>query len=400
MAEPRFFLLLLGLAWLLFFGLALVSRRTRFPTVLLLMVAGALVGKMVGEMESLHWLSQVGIVFLFFLLGLDFPLKRVGQVSRKIWPAGLLDVGLNLGGAVGLVLALGHPPKLAFLLGVVAYATSSAITIQMLEEAKRLTYPEAEFMLALLIFEDLIGPFMVSLLAALLAASSATSWSWLTLLFKLAFLTGAATLIGGAVFRKLRGFMERYLETDLMPLLVAGVAVGYAGLSTALGLSEVLGAFLAGIMVAEVLSSNRLEHTLQPVKSLTLPFFFFSFGTMVTFEADIKPLLPLLGSLVLWSLAAKALVGFYGGRSYGLSRRAALRAALSLGPRGEFSAIAAALALPPWPAFVAAYIICTTVAGAWLFYRAPVWAKRFFSSPSRPAGTSQGPSNNRSGLVL
>lgn len=385
MPESWPFLLAGGATLVLFFALAFASRKLKLPSVLGFIILGiALAGWLGKDGATLHYLAEIGIVLLFFILGLQFPLQRMKDVSVRVWPAGLLDLVLNLG--VGLLIALlfGLNLVTAILIGAVAYATSSSITLKMLEEKKRLASPEAEFILALLIFEDLVAPVLVSFLAGVYSGAEISFLNVGVLLVKILAVTGGAILIALYGFRRLSAFVERYLEADFMPLLTIGIAFAYAGLAVWLGLSEVLGAFLAGVMLSETGRSKELEHLIVPVRHVTLPFFFFWFGTTISLAESI-PMAELLAVLTVWSLVAKVLVGFYGGRIYGLSPRASVRAGLSLGQRGEFSAIIAALAPPQLRAFSGIYILFTAFAGIYMFNKAPKWAKwvndRYFCRP-------------------
>ncbi|ACA59374.1 cation:proton antiporter [Candidatus Desulforudis audaxviator] len=385
MPESWPFLLVGGITLFLFFILGFASRKLKLPSVLGFILLGiALAGWLGKSGEALHYIAEIGIVLLFFILGLEFPLQRMRDISIRIWPAGLLDVVLNLG--VGLLIALlfGLNLVTAILIGAVVYASSSSITLKMLEEKKRLASPEAEFILALLIFEDLVAPVLVSFLAGVYTGAEISFPSLGFLLVKILAITGGAILIALYGFRKLSVFVERYLEADFMPLFTIGIAFAYAGLAMWLGLSEVLGAFLAGVMLSETGRSKELEHLVMPVRNITLPFFFFWFGTTISLAEGI-PMAGLLAVLAVWSLIAKVLVGFYGGKIYGLSPRASVRAGLSLGQRGEFSAIIATLAPPQLRAFCGIYILITAFAGIYMFNKAPKWARwvndRFFCKP-------------------
>jgi CPA2 family monovalent cation:H+ antiporter-2 len=388
MPESWPFLLAGGITLILFFALGFASRKLKLPSVLGFILLGIALAGWLGENgATLHYLAEIGIVLLFFILGLQFPLQRMKDVSIRVWPAGLLDVVLNLG--VGLLIALlfGLNLVTALLIGAVAYATSSSITLKMLEEKKRLASPEAEFILALLIFEDLVAPVLVSFLAGVYSGAEISFLNMGVLLVKILVTTGGAILIALYGFRRLSAFVERYLEADFMPLFTIGITFAYAGLAVWLGLSEVLGAFLAGVMLSETGRSKELEHLVVPVRHVTLPFFFFWFGTTISLAESI-PMAELLAVLTVWSLVAKVLVGFYGGKIYGLSPRASVRAGLSLGQRGEFSAIIAALAPPQLRAFSGVYILFTAFAGIYMFSKAPKWARwvndRFFAGKPGP----------------
>ncbi len=368
------FLLFAGLILCTFFLVSFTSQKFRLPSVLLYIILGVAVSSFFHDIEAIHTVAEIGIVLLFFILGLEFPLARMVSISKKIWPAGLLDVLLNMGGAMLIGVVFGLSFISAFIIGSVAYATSSSISAKMLEEKKRLANPEAEFILALLIFEDLVAPVLVSFIAGTNAGQSLSPMFMGTLLLKILLLVFGAIAIGIYGFKRLNQFVSRYIQHDFMPLLAVGVALAYAGLAISMGLSEILGAFLAGVMLSETGRSTELEHLILPIRDLTLPFFFFWFGTTIYFGEGVS-YVPMMGVLVIWAVAGKILTAYAGGRMFGLSPRVSIRAGFSMVQRGEFSAIIASMALPQLRVFSGIYIVLTAFIGVYLFGRAPAAAK-------------------------
>lgn len=367
------FLLFAGLILCGFFIVSFTSQKFRLPSVLAYIVLGAAVSSFFHDIKAIHTVAEVGIVLLFFILGLEFPLARMVGISKKIWPAGLLDVLLNLGGgiAIALIFGLGFIP--AFIIGSVAYATSSSISAKMLEENKRLANPEAEFILALLIFEDLVAPVLVSFIVGMRDGEALSPAFMCVLMLKIILLVIGAIVMGHYGFKRLNQFVSKYIQQDFMPLLAVGVALAYAGLAVSLGLSEILGAFLAGVMLSETGRSSELEHLILPVRDLTLPFFFFWFGTTIYFGEGV-PFIPMMVVLVVWAVVGKILSAYVGSRLFGLSPKVSCRAGFSMVQRGEFSAIIASLALPQLRIFSGIYIVITAFIGVYLFGRAPAIA--------------------------
>ncbi|MGM0428157.1 MAG: cation:proton antiporter [Thermodesulfobacteriota bacterium] len=364
------FLLLAGLVLFSFFAVSFASQKFRLPSVLIYIILGASVSSLFLESEWIHIAAEIGIVLLFFILGLDFPLARMIAIFKKIWPAGFLDVGLNLGGAMGIALLFGLDPLSAFIVGSIAYATSSSISAKMLDEKKRLANPETEFILALLIFEDLVAPILVSFIATVHGGDTVSPGFMGILGFKIILMTAGAILMGHYGFRRLNNFIARYIESDFMPLFAVGLALGYAGLAVALGLSEILGAFLAGVMLSEAGRSSEIEHLLLPVRDLALPFFFFWFGTTIHFGEGL-PFIGMMVALVFLAVAGKIVTAYFGSRWFGLSPKVSVRAGFSMVHRGEFSAIIASLASPQLRIFSGAYILITAFIGVYLLGRAP-----------------------------
>ncbi|MFO8089510.1 MAG: cation:proton antiporter, partial [Desulfatiglandaceae bacterium] len=307
--ESLPFLLLAGSVLIVFFGICYASFMARIPAVLTYIALGVLVAGLIGDNPHIHTIAEVGIVFLFFIVGMEFPMARMMEIGRRIWPAGILDVVLNLGVVAVAALLIGLDPLTAFIIGSVAYATSSSISVKLLEDQKRLANPEAEFILALLIFEDLVAPVLVSVLAGIKGSGAVEPVFLLILFLKISLLMAGAILIGYFGFRRLGPFIARHLERDFMPLMAAGIALGYAGLALALGLSEILGAFLAGMMLSETGRSQDVEHLFLPIRDVTLPFFFFWFGTTIKLGEGV-PLLGFLVFCVFWAVAGKIITGY------------------------------------------------------------------------------------------
>ncbi len=374
--ESLPFLLLAGAVLSVFFGAGYASFLARIPAVLAYIALGVLTSCLIGDTHLIHTAAEIGIVFLFFIVGLEFPLARMVDVGRRVWAAGILDVVLNLAVVAAAAMWLGLDPMAALVIGSVAYATSSSISVKLLEEQKRLANPEAEFILALLIFEDLVAPVLVSFLAAARASGAVGPVFLAILLVKIIVLIAGAVLIGHFGFKRLGTFVARHIERDFMPLMTAGIALGYAGIALALGLSEILGAFLAGVMLSETGRASDLENLFLPLRDVTLPFFFFWFGTTVHLGQGV-PFLPILLFCVVWAVAGKILAGYAGGRMFGLSPKVAARAGFCLVARGEFSAIIASLAAPQLRVWSGVYVMVTAVLGVLLFQKAPALATRF-----------------------
>jgi monovalent cation:H+ antiporter-2, CPA2 family len=368
-------LLTAGFMLVCFFALNFLSYKTSFPAVPAFIVFGILAGGYFTATDKvLTYVAEIGIVLLFFLLGLEFPLEKMLDISKRVWRAGLLDVFLNMGVGMAIARFFGLGWLEAAIIGAVAYASSSSITIKLLEDKKRLAAPEAEFILALLIFEDLVAPLLVSILASIALGAALSAQGLGLLAFKTFILIGGGILIGLFGFRKIGGFVEQYYEEEFMPLFAVGIALAYAGLALILGLSEVLGAFIAGMMLSETGRSQELDRLVLPVRNLFLPFFFFWFGTTIEFGANF-PMPYLLLALLFWAVAGKLLVGYFGGRAYGMSPLASLRAGFSLGQRGEFSVIIAALAATTIRTFSGIYILATAFIGMFMFHHAGQWSK-------------------------
>lgn len=363
-----------GLVLLLLFASGYVAEKLRIPSLLAYLLLGVALSGKIGHAEALYNLAEIGVVLLFLLLGLEFPPSRTLAVARRIWPAGLLDVVLNLVGAALLAFLLGFDLLMAALLGATVYATGSSITVRLLEERQRMANPEAEFILGLLVFEDLVAPLLVALFAGITGEQKLTFSMATRLLGRIFFLTAGAFLVGHFVLPRLRSLVDKYQGKDIIALLGLGVAVSCSGLALYLELSPVLGAFLGGMMLAEINRVEEFDRMLFPIREVTLPFFFLWFGSQVYLDKGIPYAFALI-LLLCWSAMGKVLTGYWGGKMYGLSPRVSLRAGFSLIARGEFSAVLASLGPEVMRLFGGVYVILSVILGVMFFQKAPSLAR-------------------------
>ncbi|MDY0405253.1 cation:proton antiporter [Virgibacillus sp. 179-BFC.A HS] len=352
------------------FVLGYVSLKTKFPNVILYILFGTALAKFLSENAILDLMGEIAIVLLFFLMGLEFNTKRLGSIAKKIWSSGLLDIVLNLGVTALITVLFGLNWYNAFLIGGIVFATSSSITAKLLNEKGRMANAETEFILGVMIFEDLVAPIFVAILIALGSGTAFTGTDLLLLIAKILGLAVAAIILGKTVFKKFEDLLIKLEDEDIRIALLVGIATLFGGLAIYLGLSEVLGAFLAGVMLAEIGKVERIQTSISPIQDLLLPLFFVSFGTTIDLVHGV-PYAGLLVTLVVWSIVAKVLVGIIGGRWYGLTKRVSLRAGLSICARGEFSVVIAALAAANIKVFSGIYVIIAAFIGMLLFNYAP-----------------------------
>lgn len=374
-----------GILLLSLYLAATFGAKYRVPGIILYILVGIAAGLWLHDSHLLHAAGEMGIVLLFFLLGLEFSYDRLKPIGRKIWRAGTLNLALNLGGTVLIAFGFGLELVHALILGGVVFATSSTVTAKLLQSNKRMANAESEFMLALLIFEDLAAPLFIALLIGLVEGQELTTVSFLLVFAKVAALAVGAVVIGKYLFAKLHDYFERIFSEDYYIVLTVGMALAYGGLAVYLGLSEVLGAFLAGMMLSEVRRTEEIESKVLPVRDLLLPLFFVYFGTTVTLGEGV-PYVGLLIAILVWSIAAKIAAGYWGGILYGISKKASLRAGLSLTTRGEFSVVIASLAAGSVKLLASLFILISVVFGIVLFQAAPWITRKVFAKKVKTQG--------------
>lgn len=358
-------IVLLGLALTLISVLSLLIERLFFPSILAFIAIGVGVGFFWDGNEVFKVAGEIGIILLFFLLGLKFPLRELWKRMRKVWKAGILDIILSFGVSFGIALAFGLDFPRAFLIGAVLYATSSSISAKLLERHSEKHEDIKEFVLALLIFEDIFAPLLLTV-APFIIQEEPVAMSDIGKVFAGFLIFGVLLFIGSSFVSKQQKFSKHLLRQDDASIGLIGLILFFAGIGMVFGLSEILGAFIAGIMLADIHDVRPLKRLTVPVRDLFLPIFFISFGISINLEKGVI-VNALFFVLIVWGVLSKWIVGRVGGRIYGLTRVQANEAGFSLAPRGEFSILFTALSNGPINLFVGLYIFVSAIVGIILF---------------------------------
>jgi CPA2 family monovalent cation:H+ antiporter-2 len=282
-------------------------------------------------------LAEFGVVFLLFAIGLELSLERLWTMRRLVFGLGGLQVLICTGAISGLALFLGQEPVAAALLGAALALSSTAIVMPLLAEQKRQFSGPGRATFSVLLLQDLaVAPILVTIV--FLGGHEGETFSPKLLL---AFAPAALGLLGLVVLGRLilRPMMRSVAKADSEELFVAAsllVVLG-AGLVAALtGLSMALGAFIAGLLLAETEYRKEVEKTVEPFKGLLLGLFFVSIGLALDLSLlAAKPVL--IVGLMSGLMVLNGGIIFGLGRLFGLAGRAALETALLLAAGGEFA---------------------------------------------------------------
>ncbi len=321
----------------------LVFLRFRQSVVPAFILLGVALRREHFDAELVDAVALIGVVLLLFSIGLEFSLGALVRNRHRITRTGTIDllVCLPLGIVAGL--AVGDGWVGALLLGGAFYVTSSAIVAKSVIELRRAADPETEIALGILVFEDLFIALYLAVLSGAILASEPSLGAAAAGVAKALLFLGVLVLI--AV--RARPFLERAfsVESDeLFVLLAGGLVLLTAWAALAAGLSEAIGAFVAGLALAETRQRERAERLFAPLQNVFAALFFFGFGLSIDPRTFGDVWLPAL-ALALLGVVAKLTAGWIAGRREGLGRRGALALGLMLTPRGEFSIVLAGIAL-------------------------------------------------------
>lgn len=327
-------------------------KRLRFNPILGFLIAGVVLGPFglgalsqafpwldyvtVDNPDEIAQLAEFGVVFLLFMIGLELSWERLRLMRKLVFGLGVLQmVGCSLA-LGGIAMALGQPPVAALAIGAALALSSTAIAVPVLVERRRLHAEGGRATFSVLLFQDLaVAPILITL--AILGRGDGTfGLGDLLALGPSVVGLGAIVLFGRLALRPMMRSVakakseEMFMAACLLVIIGAGLVASLAGLSMALG------AFVAGILLAETEYRHEVEVKIEPFKGLLLSLFFVSLGIRLDLSLLVAQPGLVLG-VALGLVAVKAVMVAGLGRLVGLTTRAAIEAALTLAAGGEFA---------------------------------------------------------------
>lgn len=344
--DPHDFLRTLAIVLMVAAGTSVLFQRFRLPVVFGYLAAGMIVGPytdipLVADRAIVQSLSELGVILLMFSIGLEFRLRRVGQVATTAGIAALLETGLMFGMGALLADLLGWTPFERVVAGAMVAISSTTIIARTFADLK-VTGRVADLVFGVLIIEDLIAIVLLATLGALASGGGlGVEAVGLTLVRLGSFLVG---LLAAGLFLVPR-FMRAVIrlgrgETTLVAAM--GLAFGAALLALGFGYSVALGAFVAGSLVAESGEADKVAHLVNPVRDVFAAIFFVSVGMLL----DPSVMRAHLGTILLFTLlvvVGKTFSASVGAFLSGAGLRPSVQAGLSLAQIGEFSFLIATL---------------------------------------------------------
>jgi CPA2 family monovalent cation:H+ antiporter-2 len=290
----------------------------------------------IGNPQEVAQLAEFGVVFLLFMIGLELSWERLRLMRRYVFGLGALQVGLCMAAIAGVALAAGLPPAAAAAVGAALSLSSTAVVMPILAERKRQHSTAGRATFSVLLFQDLaVAPILITL--AMLGRGHQTFSPKLLLAFAPAVL-GVAGLVafGRLLLRPMLKSVARAKSEELFMAASLLVVIGAGLVSAMVGLSMALGAFIAGLLLAETEYRHEVEVTIEPFKGLLLGLFFLSVGIGLDLSLLAARPLTIVGT-TLGLIILNAAVVFGLARLFGLAWRSAAETALLLAAGGEFA---------------------------------------------------------------
>lgn len=330
------------------FGVAVIAvlavGRVGLPPIAGFLLAGIVVGPgamgLVSDVHQVEVLAELGVALLLFTIGLEFSLERLRHIARYVVLGGGLQVLLTVGGVVGLALALGRDWRTGVFWGFLVALSSTAIVLRALADREESTAPHGRLVIAVLIFQDLcIVPMM--LILPMLRGEGLSGEGGSALELGLTLLKAAVVVVGILVLarRIVPGLLHRVAATrrrELFLLTVLLVAMLVAAGTASLGLSVALGAFLAGVVIADTEFVHEAHAHVAPFRDALASLFFVSIGMLLDPQVLLSEARLVFGLFVVM-LLGKGALATAAGLLLRLPVRVAVVAGVALAQVGEFS---------------------------------------------------------------
>lgn len=318
-----------------------LSRRFGLGTILGYLIAGMVIGPwglgLIQRIDDTFHFAELGVVLLLFIIGLELQPTRLWVLRKSLFGLGSLQVALSALALGGIALALGLSWQASLIVGLSLSLSSTAFALQLLGEKNQLLTPYGRSAFSILLFQDLLVIPVIALMPLLSPQQNAAAET--DYLADIARSTGIILAVIAAGHYLVRPVLRQVAAAKIPELFSAAsllVVLGTAALMQAAGLSMALGAFLAGVLLADSEFRHELEASIEPFKGLLLGLFFISVGMSVDLNLVLaEPLL--IAALTLGLLAIKISVLFAIGKLIRYSSASALSLAIIISQGGEFA---------------------------------------------------------------
>lgn len=322
-------------------AVAFLCHRLRIPTVVGLIAAGVIAGPyglgLIHDTHAVEQLAEIGVIFLLFTIGLEFSIESITRVKRLFFLGGPLQVVATAVPVFLLMRAAGGSVQASILVAMLGSLSSTALILRLLQARSELTSPQGKGTMAVLIFQDVAFVPMMLSIPFLAGQTQGAPWTQVALLLlKVTGIWLVIWLVAPRLVPRMLGAIARTGSNELFLLSIGVICFAVAFGTSLLGMSLALGAFLAGLILADSEHSHRTLENVLPFRDVFSSFFFVSIGMLLDsrFVADHAVLLVSITALF---IVIKALATTLVMQAIGLPYRVAALTGLSLAQTGEFS---------------------------------------------------------------
>lgn len=331
-------LVLLGFSVVIVFLL----QRVKLPSIIGFLLTGVIIGpyglSLIKAIEQVELLSEVGIILLLFVIGMELSIKQLVSIKKTFFIGGLFQVGVTIGVAAFIYNFLGNSWSESVFVGFLFSLSSTAIVLKTLQDRKEITTPHARNALAILIFQDIVVVPMMLITPMMAGESANIGMSILVLLLKSVLVIVVTYFSARYIMPKLLHAVAKTKSKELFLLVTITLCFAIAFFTSKLGLSLALGAFIAGIIISESEYSHQATSIILPFRELFTSFFFVSVGMLLDLSFFISNI-PIILLLVLIVLIIKSSITAIAVKILKYPTRTAILTGLSIFQVGEFAFI-------------------------------------------------------------
>lgn len=329
-------LIVLGLSVLVIF----LGQKFRVPGIVGFIITGMLAGPyglgLIQDQEIIQFLSEIGVIFLLFSIGMQFSFRTLFQMKKIVLLGGALQVGATVLVAAALAYWIGFPLPSAIFLGFLVCHTSTTITLRVFQDRGEVDSPQSRTTLGISLFQDLMSVPMILLLPALSGQEIQPGQFAMTLEMALIAVFVLMLVLLFYLLPRLMDTITRTRSQELFLLTILFVCLAITWITSSIGLSLALGAFLAGLLLAETPYFHQAFATILPFRDIFTSFFFISIGMLLNAHILINNPLLILG-LIAGAILFKSVIAGFSSLALHQSLRTSVLAGIALSNIGEFS---------------------------------------------------------------
>ncbi|MBO6806162.1 cation:proton antiporter [Thalassospira sp.] len=322
-----------------------IAHKLRANSIIGFLIGGFFIGPfgfgLISEREDISTVAELGVVFLLFMIGLELSRERLRVIGGRFAALGLFQILVSMLALLGLMIVMEFALPTALVIAGALALSSTAIILKQLSDDRQLNTRFGRAALAILLLQDVaVGPFLIMVQAAGDAGTETSPWISILLGF------GAVALlllVGRYLLPRLFRYIASLKNPELFAIGTLFVVLAASTLTEVSGLSMALGAFIAGVMLAETEFRHQIEADIAPFRGVFLSLFFMSVGMSVNVDVVYNEFGTIMTWLVLL-LVIKTAVLFVLARAIKFETGSAIRVALSLAAGGEFAFVMFALA--------------------------------------------------------
>lgn len=325
----------------------LLFRKIKVPAILAFFITGLLAGPHglgLVPIEEVNVLAELGVIFLLFTIGIEFSLEKFSQIKRYVLIGGSLQLIFTLAAVYFICLISGFNTSESIFIGLLISFSSTAVVLRLLQEKDQIYSIHGQIALGILIFQD-IAVVLVLLFTPLLAGVSTGVFNNIPALIAMGIGLVCFTIVSTKwAVPWLIHSIARFKNRELFVLTIILICFGVTWITSSIGLSTALGAFLAGLIISNTDYSHQALGNILPFKDIFMSFFFVSIGMLLNIGFIIDHILIIALIAILAILLKSIMAGITTGL-LGLSFRVMILVGLLLSQIGEFSFILAATGL-------------------------------------------------------